>query len=178
MKRKPCDPLDRLPRPLRETPPMIVNDISHLFFGKVRSEEPEGLMSQHGVRLLLSCLARQDGQRQSDLARATHLSPPTVSINLGRMEGEGLIRREAGTQDQRVVRVYLTDHGRQCDEEAHAFLRSLDDVLMQNFTPEETRQLTVYLNRMRDNLLRSMDMSLGEKKNCGPKVDPDEEEPV
>ena len=153
---------------------MIVNDISHLFFGKVRSVEPEGLMSQHGVRLLLSCLARQDGVSQRELAKATHLSPPTVSVSLGRMETEGWIRREAGEHDQRTVRVYLTEQGRQCDTEARALLRSLDEILMQGFTPEEAGILTAYLNRMRDNLLRSMQGIPEEKKENGPTDGPEE----
>ena len=34
------------PRPQHETPMMMVNDVSHLFFAKVRSMEPEGALSQ------------------------------------------------------------------------------------------------------------------------------------
>lgn len=143
----------RPPRPPHETPPMIVNDISHLFFGKVRSLEPEGIMSQHSARCILRLLVRGDGVRQSDIATELHLSAPSVSATLRRMEGEGLVCRRACEGDSRAVRVYLTDKGRVYDEEARAMLRRLDGILMQGFDDKETEQLSQMLCRMRENLL-------------------------
>lgn len=146
----------RPPRPPHETPPMIVNDISHLFFGKVRSLEPEGVMSQHSARCILRLLVRQEGMRQGDIATELHLSAPSVSATLRRMEGEGLVCRRACEGDSRAVQVYLTDKGREYDEGARAMLRRLDDILMQGFDEAETAQLSLMLCRMRENLLHNL----------------------
>ena len=145
----------RPPRPANETPPMIVNDISHLFFGKVRTLEPEGIMSQHSARCMLRLLVRGDGLRQGDMASELHLSAPSVSATLRRMEGEGLVSRRACEGDSRAVRVYLTDKGKEYDEQARAMLRGLDAILMQGFDADETEQLTALLCRMRENLLNN-----------------------
>ena len=147
-------PLHRPPRPPHETPPMIVNDISHLFFGKVRALEPEGVMSQHSARCILRLLVRGDGVRQSDIAAELHLSAPSISATLRRMEAEGLVCRRACEGDSRAVRVYLTDKGREYDEGARAMLRRLDGILMQGFDEQETERLTAMLCRMRENLLK------------------------
>ncbi len=147
---------ERPPRPLHETVPMMVNDISHLFFSKVRAMEPEGVMSQHSARVILRILNRCDGMRQSELAREAHLSAPTVSATLRRMENEGLIFRREDEQDGRAIGVYLTDKGRAHDAAVRHMLRQLDDVLMQGFTADEIGQLTAMLHRMRENILQNL----------------------
>jgi MarR family transcriptional regulator for hemolysin len=156
----------RPPRPPRETPPMIVNDISHLVFGKVRSLEPEGVMSQHSARCILRLLVRGEGVRQSDIASELHLSAPSVSATLRRMEGEGLVCRRACEGDSRAVRVYLTDKGREYDGEARAMLRRLDGILMQGFVEKETEQLTAMLCRMRENLLNNLSQESGGEEDA------------
>ena len=146
----------RPPRPEHETAPMMVNDISHLFFGKVRSLEPEGVMSQHSARCILRLLVREDALKQGEIASRLHLSAPSVSTTLRRMESEGLICRRACEGDGRAVRIYLTEKGREYDRGVRAMLRGLDDALMQGFTEQETAQLCAYLTRMRDNLLNNL----------------------
>lgn len=145
------------PRPsFPETAPMMVNDISHLFFSKVRSLEPEGVMSQHSARSILRLLVRGDGIRQNEIASTLHLTPPSVSATLRRMEGEGLIFRQTCEGDGRAVRVFLTDKGREYDGAVRTLLRHLDDILMQGFNEQETQVLCDFLNRMRDNLLHEL----------------------
>ena len=146
----------RPPRPPHKTPPMMVNDISHLFFAMVRSTEPEGVLSQHSARVVLRLLAHRDGMRQSELAQKAHLSAPTISATLRRMEEEGLITRRACEKDGRAVGVYLTETGRARHESMIAMLRTLDSVLMQGFDEAETRALADMLERMRENILQSM----------------------
>ena len=152
--KKPLLPRPKPPFP--ETAPMIVNDISHLFFGKVRSLEPEGVTSQHSARSILRLLIRTEGLKQSEIAETLHLSAPSISATLRRMEAEGLIVRRACEGDGRAVRIYLTEKGREYDETVRALLHHLDEILMQGFDEQETLVLCDFLNRMRDNLLREL----------------------
>ena len=148
--------LKNRPRPAHETPPMLVNDISHLFFAKVRSLEPEGALTQRSARVILRLLIDRDGRKQNDLAREAHLSAPTVSATLRRMESEGLIARRDCAIDGRAIRVYLTAQGRRQHEAMVAMLQSLDAVTMQGFDEEETALLHALLGRMRENLIESL----------------------
>ena len=57
------------------------------------------------------------------LASALHLSQPTVTGILGRLEQRGLVRRERSTTDRRSILVVASDEGRQLAERAPALLR-------------------------------------------------------
>lgn len=145
--------LDRPPQPVHQTVPMMINDISHLFFGRVRALEPEGVMSLHSARVILRILVARDGMRQSELAAASHLSAPSVSATLRRMESEGLIVRRDDEADGRAVSVCLTDKGRAQDRAARELLRRVDEQLMQGFSAQEKEQLASLLERMKNNLV-------------------------
>jgi len=57
------------------------------------------------------------------LATALHLSQPTVTGILGRLEGRGLIRREQSTTDRRSVRASVTNKGKELAAKAPPLLR-------------------------------------------------------
>ena len=59
---------------------------------------------------LLRSLA--DGPRRiTELAELEGLAQPTTTLLVKRLEGQGLVRRERQTEDQRVVLVWLTEEG-------------------------------------------------------------------
>ena len=63
----------------------------------------------------LACLiaaADEGSATATGIARQVHLSPSTVVGILDRLEGKGLVRRERGRDDRRVVHVSATDLGR------------------------------------------------------------------
>jgi DNA-binding MarR family transcriptional regulator len=57
------------------------------------------------------------------LARAVHLSQPTVSGILDRLEERGLARRERSDQDRRSVVVQVTEKGEQILQESPSLLQ-------------------------------------------------------
>ena len=72
------------------------------------------------------------------------------------MEEEGLIRRETNEDDQRAVRVYLTEKGRGHDEFVRENLLRADRIVMRNFSEEEYEVTKKVLLRMRDNILSDL----------------------
>ena len=155
----------RMPRGIKEvTPPMLINEISHLFFDKMRaSDPPEGALSSHGGRLLLRALIEGDsGVSQGDLCRRTHLKAPTVSALLREMEREGLILRTADEKDKRTTRVSPTETGRRAHEEIRRRLWQVDGILTEGFSEEENATLLTLLFRMRDNILKDLTETKGE----------------
>ncbi len=140
--------------PEHETPPMIINEISRLFAAKMRECESE--MQQESVRLIIISLAHEQGVTQLDLVRRTHLSPPTVSITLKRLEALGYISRITDHLDQRAVRVYLTEKGQQMNLTSFQTAKNVDSILMKDITKEEKEILLELLRRMRQNILNDL----------------------
>ena len=144
-------PVRRPPHP--QTPPMLVNEISRLFHAKMRTNDPSGVLTQESARLIMRELCHADGCSQLDLVHQTHLKAPTVSVTLKRMEEEELVRRETDENDMRVTRVFLSEKGREHNRKVWERIRGIDTQLMQGFSEEEIRQLMLFLERMRDNIL-------------------------
>ena len=145
------------------TPPMLVNEIARLFHGRMRSYELSGVMSQDSARLIMHALRREDGCSQLDLVHKTHLKAPTVSVTLRRLEEEGLVERRQDSLDLRVSRVYLSQKGKEHNAAITDRLRTLDALLMQGFSDEETEQLLLFLKRMRENILPDYGKTIPEK---------------
>jgi len=83
-----------------------------------------------GQALCLRMLAEGDGISQRELACGLHLSAPTVTAMLQRMEKAGTIERRPDATDQRVTRVHLTAGGRARERDLRAVLgRAIGGVL-------------------------------------------------
>jgi len=74
------------------------------------------MLSEHDLTLaqwvILSALWRQDGMLISEIADYTGNNAPAASRIVDRMEEGGLVKRVPSPDDKRVVRVYVTEHGR------------------------------------------------------------------
>ncbi len=135
------------------TPPMLICMISRMHINLMRNTEaPGSVMSQNSCRVLIRCLAREDGLTQLELSRRTRLKPPTVSVALSRLEDLGYVVRDASPSDGREVNVRLTEAGRALDDLARERLRAADDIAMRDVTPEESAELRRILLKMKNSL--------------------------
>lgn len=138
---------------LRETPIKLCNDISRLWRARLRSEgEMDGVLTQPGARAILSMIAVSDGLCQRELVRATHLRPPTVSVILQKMEEEGMVDRRSDGNDRRIIRVYLTEYGREIDAQMLARVRKNDAHALSSLSEAECAELLRLLGKIRDTL--------------------------
>lgn len=62
---------------------------------------------------LLTVLGRRDGLSQGEFTQEYEMDPSRVTRTAQSLEGDGLIRRERDVEDNRVMRMYLTDEGRE-----------------------------------------------------------------
>ena len=90
-----------------------------------------------GQGLVLLHLWHRDGMAQQEIARAKHVSPASVTNMLKRMERDGWIERRRDPQDERVMRVYLTEKAQAVREEAHASFHQIDDEIAGALTEDE-----------------------------------------
>ena len=74
-------------------------------------------LTQQSLQLLV---AARDGQKASDLGRATHMDAAAVSRELRRLEGKGFIERSPSPHHHAGVIVHLTDAGRRTREKVIA----------------------------------------------------------
>lgn len=68
--------------------------------------------------LAILALARQDGQTVGELGEKLFLESNTLTPLLKRLEGAGLVERRRSTEDERVVRITLTQEGRETAQQA------------------------------------------------------------
>ena len=137
--------------PKKPTPLMLCNEISKMFKNTIRNSV-EDQRIQGSYREIIFHLAHEDARTQLELARLTHLKPPTVSVALGKLEDEGYVIRKADALDARCTRVYLTDKGKAIDEKSHKVIEHLDSKALCGFSEDEIRQLMVLLFRVRENI--------------------------
>ncbi len=97
----------------------------------------ENIGLYHAQGMILFRLWREDGLSQARLAEALHIAPPTVSSTLKRMERDEWIKRERDENDQRIVRVCLTEKAKLLRAEAHASLTAMDQEFAAILTGEE-----------------------------------------
>ena len=122
------------PRPPRSA--ILLAGISRLVGGRMRGKFSEiGL--RHAQAMVLFHLWHDDGMAQNTLARRLHVTPPTATNTLQRMERDGWIERTRDPLDQRIVRVSLTTKAKALRAETGAAFHALDHELADILTDSE-----------------------------------------
>jgi DNA-binding MarR family transcriptional regulator len=86
-----------------------------------------GMLSQAGLRIspaglgVLRVLLAGDGLKSSDVASRGWSSPGTLTSVVNTLVREGYVERRSDAGDRRVVRLFVTDAGRQVCEDYFAF---------------------------------------------------------
>ena len=97
-------------------------------------------------------LGHEDGLTQLELAKRTNVSPPTVSVTLQKMERAGLLERRPDENDQRSVRVYLTEEGQALNDRIHSEFYKVDMQLVEGFSEDEKQMIRRIFAKMNQNL--------------------------
>lgn len=124
-----------------------------MYYSRIQSQLTEvGLY--RGQPPILMLLYKNDGMSQKEMARALNLSPATMTVTLKRMEKAGLVLREMDEHDQRILRVHLSEKGREMCETGESRIGVVTAELLEGFTLEEQQQLNEYLGRIARNMER------------------------
>jgi DNA-binding MarR family transcriptional regulator len=136
----------------------LLGKVCRLVGGRMRMKL-EGIGLHHAQGMILFHLWHKDGTAQNVLAQALHITPPTATNTLQRMERDGWIERRRDAADQRVVRVYLTEKARALRAEARTTFRELDRELASMLTDNERDILMTSLLKVHRHLSRSVESS-------------------
>ena len=102
---------------------------------------------------ILGFLARRDiPPCARDIEDFFHLSHPTVSGLLSRLEKKGFIEFRPDPEDRRCKRIYLLPKGAQSHENIRTTIRSNEEQLVRGFTAEEQMLFSDFLNRAIENM--------------------------
>lgn len=98
---------------------------------------------------------RKEPPCPKDIEEKFHLSHPTVSGLLSRLEKKDFIEFRPDPHDRRCKRIFILPRGRECQEQMHQTITNIENQLISGFTPEEQLQFASYLERAIANMGQS-----------------------
>ena len=101
---------------------------------------------------LLARLWSSDGITQMQLCEHLKCEPPTVTNMVKSLEQNGFIHRKKDAQDARVMRIYLTDKGKEIEESVDFKWKQQQNKLLHDISKEERLILRELMLRMEKNL--------------------------
>jgi MarR family transcriptional regulator, organic hydroperoxide resistance regulator len=107
---------------------------------------------QRPWNLVLDALAAEDGLTPGQIAEHLQVSGPTAVKMAQRMEAKGLVERRRDGPDGRLVRVYLTPHGRDIQSPVRRAVDRVSARAVAGLTAGERNAITEALTKVRANL--------------------------
>jgi DNA-binding MarR family transcriptional regulator len=126
---------------------------TNLAYSRVYKPVLEQLGLTYTQYVTIISLWEQDRQTVKGLSESLFLEPSTLTPMLKRLEAMGYVRRERDPEDERSVRVSLTDAGRQLREKAFDYREITAKA--SGLTPEEFRILQKAVVNLRTNLVNA-----------------------
>ena len=90
---------------------------------------------------VLVVLRKLDGTSQGEISQLFEVDPSRVTRIGQSLEGDGLVRRERDPEDNRVVRMYLTEEGRRRLRRLPVLNRRMEERIQDIFSEEEQEEL-------------------------------------
>jgi DNA-binding MarR family transcriptional regulator len=110
-------------------------------------------VDMHRAQATLLCrLFAHDGMTQSEIADQLAVQGATITNMLQRMEEAGLVTRRRDAEDNRLVRVYLTDAGREKERSINEQLMKLQDTIFEGIGVNDRILLRGMLRQMLHNM--------------------------
>lgn len=106
--------------------------------------------AQGRVMGYLAC--REQPPCAKDIEEEFHLSHPTVSGLLSRLEKKGFIAFRPDEKDGRCKRIVISDKGHRCHERIYHVIQENEQRIVQGFSREEQEQFAKLLARAVENL--------------------------
>lgn len=129
----------------------------------------KGRLAAHGITLaqfsLLRELWTENGIKQNELSERLGTTQPATVVTIDSLEKRDLIRRERGTDDRRVVRIFLTPEGAELRDVILGYAYDLAQAAVVGLPPAEVELVRTRLIAMRTNL--EAELALDEQAKRG-----------
>jgi DNA-binding MarR family transcriptional regulator len=130
---------------------MGLDDISSQLRRKY-SESLRELNLYVGQDNLLHRLWAGDGITQMQLSEYLKCEPPTISNTVKSLEQNGFIYRQRDELDGRVMRIFLTEKGKEVEQAVTLKWQEHQELLLKSVSEEEQLLLNDLIKRMKKNL--------------------------
>ncbi|MEK4072952.1 MULTISPECIES: MarR family transcriptional regulator [Paenibacillus] len=94
-----------------------------------------------------------DGVTQMQLSEHMKCEPPTVTNMVKSLEQNGFIYRKRDVQDARIMRIFLTDKGKELEKPVEHKWREQQEKLLQSISSEDRLILRQFMQQMEQNIL-------------------------
>lgn len=125
-------------------------------FSQMYRTAVDNFMDQVGIHrgqgLLLCTVLKSEGLTQSELAEQLSVQGATITNMLQKLEEAGLVIRRRDEADNRLVRVYLTEAGRQKEAEVSRQLVLVEDSLLRGIGEADRAVLRRLIWQIMDNM--------------------------
>lgn len=132
-----------------------IRQLLHRISSQMRRNYSESLRELNlyvGQDNLLYRLWLGDGITQMQLCEHLHCEPPTVTNMVRSLEQNGFIYRKKDEQDARVMRIFLTDKGKELEKPVESKWREQQEKLLHSISTEERRVLRQLMQQMESNI--------------------------
>lgn len=102
-----------------------------------KKDKLENLELYRGQPPILFTLSEKDGRTQKEIAEIMKNQPATITKTIQRMEKSGFLERRSDSKDKRVMRVYLTQKGKDVIPQVKEILDEIETKMFSNLSIEE-----------------------------------------
>lgn len=135
----------------------LVREVNRLHFNRFHQTVSDFGLGK-GQPPVLKYLSEHDGCKQSEIAKREHVTAATTTVMLQTMEKNGLIERKSDENDLRIMRVYITEKGRETIKKCDEAIENMENELYETFTEEEIDMFARLLVKKRDRLRTLLEM--------------------
>lgn len=130
---------------------MLFMEISRYYAGRCFQQISE--LEIHPSQMpFIMILSRRDGCSQKEMAECLEIKPPTVNVSIQRLEKSGMVCRKKDALDQRIMRVYLTDKGKETVKRIMRKAEEMEKIMFQDFSETELCLMRRFFEQMLNNL--------------------------
>ena len=129
----------------------IFKTISLLSY-KINYNKLEKIGLYPGQPILIEKIYENEGISQRELSDVSFKKPATITTMINKLEINGYIKRKSNVNDKRIIKLYLTDLGKEKYYEMKKLKKSIGNIYFSNMTDEEISNMYNLLLKIKDNL--------------------------
>ncbi len=104
--------------------------------------------SEFGLLMMICHHSGEDGIKVSEISNLMKVTSPTVTQSVTALEARGLVRRRMDPFDRRIIKVSLTDKGREMARQAQQDMIDAFSTVVMQLGDEKSEQLAELLEQM------------------------------
>lgn len=131
---------------------LLMNQVMHLYIQR-SMQLFRDLKVHPGAGGMLWALRKNNGMAQKEIAKKLGITPPSMTVMIKKLEGEGYIVKKQDEKDQRMTRIFITEKGKEIAHHMESVLKTLEQEAFANMSEEEIMLPRRLLIQMKENLL-------------------------